>query len=702
MSITEQEPIQGTATARPWHSASPDEALARLGVGRDGLDEAAVERLRAEHGANTLPRSEPPTLFAIIVRQFINPLIAILIVAAIVSIFVGEIEDSVFIIIVILLNAVLGTYQEYRAEQSAAALQNLMTMQARVRRDGLVRSIEAEELVPGDLVLLESGDRVPSDLRLLSTNNLRVDESFLTGESEAVNKKATAEIAPEAPVSDRLTMTFTGATVVAGRGEGMVVATGQRTEIGAIATAAAEGSGLRPPLVIRMERFVNAVSIVVLASSALLVIISMAQGTPFIEIFFLAVALAVSAIPEGLPIAMTVALSIAVRRMAQRQVIVRKMTAVEALGSCTIIASDKTGTLTVNRQTIRTLLLPDGQRYEVTGEGYAGEGDVRGVEGAASEENVEQLRALGVAGVHSNEAHLRPANEGEWEHDGDAVDVAFLALGYKLGTEPEPTRDAVEVLERIPYESERQYAAAVYRDDGALARVAVKGAAERVLAFCAQELTAAGPRPLNRERALAQAEQLAEEGYRVLAVAIGELDGATDGFDEAAMPPLTLLGIAGMIDPLRSEAREAVEDLPPCRGRGGHNHWRPPGHRAGDRARSGHCAFAGGSSDGARPTRRHRPGRRRALYRADAQSARLCAGDAAPEAASGRGAERPRPLCRRHRRRGERRASAARGQHRRGDGLGHRRGQGHRRDHRQRRQLRLDRAWDRRGALRLR
>jgi P-type Ca2+ transporter type 2C len=559
MSITEQESIQETATDRPWHSTPPTKALERLGVSRNGLDEAAVERLRAEHGPNTLPRSEPPTLFAIIVRQFINPLIAILVVAAIVSLFVGEIEDSVFIIIVILLNAGLGAYQEYRAEQSAAALQNLMTMQARVRRDGLVRSIEAEELVPGDLVLLESGDRVPADLRLLSANNLRVDESFLTGESEAVNKNATAEVAPEAPVSDRLTMTFTGATVAAGRGEGMVVATGQRTEIGAIAIATAEGTGLRPPLVIRMERFVNAVSIVVLASSALLVVISMAQGTPFTEIFFLAVALAVSAIPEGLPIAMTVALSIAVRRMAQRQVIVRKMTAVEALGSCTIIASDKTGTLTVNRQTIRTLLLPDGRRYEVTGEGYAGEGQVRSVEGAAGEENAaDQLRALGAAGVHSNEAHLRPADEGGWEHDGDAVDVAFLALGYKLGMEPEPTRDAVEVLERIPYESERQYAAAVYRER-ATTCVAVKGAAERVLAFCEQELTAAGPRPLDREQALAQAEQLAEEGYRVLAVAMGELNGATEGFDEAAMPPLTLLGIAGMIDPLRSEAREAVE-----------------------------------------------------------------------------------------------------------------------------------------------
>ncbi|PDW04681.1 ATPase [Candidatus Viridilinea mediisalina] len=595
--MTKQDATPATHPPVAWHATPIDAALTQLEAQPKGLDEAAVERLRAEFGPNTLPHREPPTLLSIVLHQFMNPLIAILVIAAIVSVAIGEIEDSVFIIVVIVLNAALGAYQEYRAEQSAAALQNLLTVQARVRRAGQVRRIDAEQLVPGDIVLLESGDRVPADLRLLTTKNLRVDESFLTGESAAVEKDARAEVAPDAPVSERVTMAFTGATVTAGRAEALVVATGLRTEIGAIAAATAEGTGLRPPLVIRMERFVRAISVVVLASSTLLVLISMAQGTPFTEVFFLAVALAVSAIPEGLPIAMTVALSIAVRRMAQRNVIVRKMTAVEALGSCTIIASDKTGTLTVNRQTIRTLLLPGERSFQVTGEGYAGLGEVHADQGSLNEQDETQLRLLAKAGILCNEAELRPpptlastlrppstlastlrppstlastlrppstlaepveANaEGEWEHDGDAVDVAFLSLGYKLGLEPEPTRAAVEVIERIAFESERQYAAVVYRDQQGV-QVAVKGGAERVLAFCETALTAAGPQALDREQALAQADALAERGYRVLVLATGLVAGDGTAFHEDAMPALTLVGMIGMIDPLRPEAKVAV------------------------------------------------------------------------------------------------------------------------------------------------
>lgn len=570
MAMKKQDDEQARATAMVWHATPVDAALTKLHAQPKGLDEAAVERLRTEYGPNTLPHREPPTLFSIMLHQFMNPLIAILVIAAIVSVAIGEIEDSVFIIVVIVLNAALGTYQEYRAEQSAAALQNLMMVQARVRRANQVRRIDAEQLVPGDIVLLESGDRVPADLRLLSAKSLSVDESFLTGESAAVDKNAQAEVAPEAPVSERLNMAFTGATVAAGRAEGLVVATGLRTEIGAIAAATAEGTGMRPPLVIRMERFVRAISFIVLASSTLLVLISMAQGTPFTEVFFLAVALAVSAIPEGLPIAMTVALSIAVRRMAQRNVIVRKMTAVEALGSCTIIASDKTGTLTVNRQTIRTLLLPGNRTFNVTGEGYAGVGEVQAAEGGSYERDQAQLRMLATASILCNEADLRPPSalaeqaEGaankpkdEWEHDGDAVDVAFLSLGYKLGLEPEPTRAAVEVIERIAFESERQYAAVLYRDEEGL-QVAVKGAAERVLAFCTEALTAAGPQPLDREQALAQADELAEAGYRVLVLATGHVAGDGTGFGEDTMPALTLVGMIGMIDPLRPEVKVAV------------------------------------------------------------------------------------------------------------------------------------------------
>ncbi|RRR69318.1 MAG: HAD family hydrolase [Candidatus Viridilinea halotolerans] len=577
MTLAKQDAKQEAATPIHWHALPVETALSQVDARHEGLDAALVAQRRAEYGPNTLPHREPPSLLAIILRQFMNPLIAILVVAAVVSIALGELEDSIFIIVVVLLNAALGAYQEYRAEQSAAALQNLLTVQARVRRAGQVRRIDAEALVPGDIVLLESGDRVPADLRLLHAKNLTVDESFLTGESAAVTKDAAADVEPEAPVSERLTMAFTGATVAAGRGEGLVVATGLRTEIGAIAAATAEGTGLRPPLVIRMERFVRAISFIVLASCTLLIVIAMAQGTPFAEVFFLAVALAVSAIPEGLPIAMTVALSIAVRRMAQRNVIVRKMTAVEALGSCTIIASDKTGTLTVNRQTIRTIRLPGGRTFQVTGEGYAGVGEVQAAEGKPNERDEAQLRSLATAAILCNEAYLRPpkasaepveataassANTAvEWEHDGDAVDVAFLTLGYKLGLEPVPTRAAVEVIERIAFESERQYAAVLYREEraGRDLQVAVKGAAERVLEFCEQALTPEGAQPLDQAHVLAEADAMAEAGYRVLVLATGRLADDGQGFNEAAMPPLTLVGMIGMIDPLRPEAKVAVD-----------------------------------------------------------------------------------------------------------------------------------------------
>jgi P-type Ca2+ transporter type 2C len=545
-----------THAPEPWHTVPPATALERLNVAEMGLDDAEVARRRAEFGPNTLPRREPPGLVQVIGHQFLNPLIGILVAAAAVSLIIGEAEDAVFIIIVIVLNAVLGTYQEWRAEQSAAALQNLLTVQARVRRSGKVRRLDAEELVPGDLVRLESGDRVPADLRLLTATNFTVDESFLTGESAAVGKRADADPAPDAPVSDRVTMAFTGATVLSGRGEGVVIATGARTEIGAIATAASESIGQRPPLVIRMERFVRIVSLVVLVASSALVGVAMLQGTPFTEIFFLAVALAVSAIPEGLPIAMTVALALAVRRMARREVIVRKMPAVESLGSCTIIASDKTGTLTVNRQTIRTLLLPGGQRYAVTGEGYAGVGEVTGADQDNRVDDAERLRAFAEAGVICNEAHLRQTDV-DWEHDGDAVDVAFLALGYKLNVEPEGTRNAIEVLHTLPFESERQYAAVVYRA-GESTRIVVKGAAERVLPFCSQAPTGDGVEPFDQEAYLAHAEAMANEGYRVLVVAMGEVQTAPEQVDDDAMPPLSLLGLAGMIDPLRPEARDAV------------------------------------------------------------------------------------------------------------------------------------------------
>jgi len=542
-----------------WHAMAADEALRELRTSIAGLAGAEVERRRQEFGRNTLPESEPPTLLEIVLHQLRSPLIYVLMVAGVVSLAIGEVVDAAFIAVVIGLNAAIGTYQEFKAEAGAAALQRLLQIVARVRREGKELSVPAEELVPGDIVLLESGNKVPADLRLLQCSSLAIDESFLTGESVAAGK-GSEPTAPDTPVADRGSMAFAGSTVTSGRGVGVVVATGPATQVGQIAETVTAAEGSKPPLVIRMERFAHQISFVVLGATALLGLVAVGQGMPYTDVFFLAVALAVSAIPEGLPVALTVALSIASGRMARRNVIVRKLTAVESLGSCQIIASDKTGTLTVNQQTVRTILLPDGRRFEVTGEGYRGEGEVRTMEGAAPDETARQaLFGLAEAAVLCNEGTLTE-DGGEWRHSGDAMDVALLALGHKLGLSPSDARQRSALLAEIPFESERRYAA-TFHARGAHTLVSVKGAVEKVLPLCTRALGRDGETELDPARVEEVALALAGEGYRVLAVASGRMAGQPRGgeLEEKDLPPLTLLGLVGFIDPLRPEAKAAVE-----------------------------------------------------------------------------------------------------------------------------------------------
>jgi Ca2+-transporting ATPase len=542
----------------PWHAMTTERALDLLASSPQGLSEEEAARRLGEHGRNRLPGREPPTLAQILLHQFLSPLIYILLAAAAVAIALGDFTDAGFILAVVLLNAGLGTFQEWRAERSAAGLQQLLKMVARVRRGGAERSVEAEELVPGDVVLLESGKRVPADLRLLVAQGLEIDESFLTGESMPVAKTAQA-LSRDLQISERSSVAFAGSTVMTGRGVGLVVATGLGTEVGRIAETVSSSETTKPPLVQRMERFARQISLVVLMACALLAGVALSRGMPLLDVFFLSVALAVSAIPEGLPVAMTVALSIATNRMARRNVIVRKLTAVEGLGSCTFIASDKTGTLTVNRQTARLLVLPTGERFGVSGEGFAGEGEVTAEGGAPLDERSRpQVERLSRAGVLCNEARLSRAG-GAWEHDGDAVDVALLALGYKLGLESAAVRRAVEVTGMIPFESSRSFAATFYATEGRH-RVAVKGALEVLLPRCRTMLTHEGPADLDAERIETQAAELAESGHRFLAVAEGELSARAGESSpgEEDLPPLTLLGLVGLIDPPRPEAREAI------------------------------------------------------------------------------------------------------------------------------------------------
>ena len=547
-----------TSSNVAWHALQDADVLARTRSCRQGLTSSEAAARLAQYGPNLLPGKPPPGLTIIFVHQFLSPLIYILIVAGLVSLAIGEWTDGGFIFAVILLNAMLGTFQEWKAERSAAALQQLLKISCRVRRDNHVQDLDAEQLVPGDIVVLESGSRIPADVRLLDVHNLFVDESLLTGESQAVLKQTGAY--PEAtPLSERDNLAFAGTSVARGRGLGVVVATAQWTEIGSIATAVATAAVAKPPLVIRMEQFARQVSYLVVGFVILLAIVAFWQGTPFNEVFLMAVALAVSAIPEGLPVAMTVALSIATTRMARRNVIVRKLTAVEGLGSCTCIASDKTGTLTVNRQTVRRIWLPEGVSYRVSGEGYAGAGEVSRSDGSlpAAVESC-RLRELALAGILCNEASLRFAF-GEWLHQGDAMDVALLAMAHKLGLDPEAETDRHIVLGDIPFESEQRYAARFVRGEDSVC--IVKGAVEQVIAFCDTMAGPDGPVPIDTLEVEGETLRLGREGYRVLAIAKGPLASA-EGQQMSALeqvPRLTMLGLVAFIDPLRQDVHDAID-----------------------------------------------------------------------------------------------------------------------------------------------
>lgn len=543
--------------ANHWHTQTLQDVYQRVASGAGGLSSDEALRRQREYGKNELPGGASPSLFRIFLSQFANPLIYILVAAALVSAVIGETKDTVFIAAVLLLNAAIGTYQEYRAEKKAEALQDVIQILARVIRDGVEKKIPAEELVPGDVVLLESGNRIPADLRLFQANNLEVEESLLTGESYPVSKTTETLSAKHLSPGERLNMAFAGTTVVRGRGRGIVVATGMSTEVGKIAEKVAFAAKAQTPLMVRMGKFTRTVGIAVLGVTFVLGLLALLRGMEPAQVFFMAVALAVSAIPEGLPVAVTVALSIGMARMAARKVIVRKLSAAEGLGSCTYIASDKTGTLTVNKLTVQRVSIPGAGLFRVSGEGYVPQGETTREDGGQpTEEETSALRRFAKAGVLCNEAALH--FDAEWKYSGDAVDLAFLTLGYKLGVHPADAKQRYPVIHYLPFESETRYAAAFYNEAGST-RVAIKGALETVLSFCGTMLTNGGVAELDRDVVGETALNLSNEGYKVLAVAEGEIAGGrqTD-FSAGNLTNLTLLGLAGVLDPIRPEAREAV------------------------------------------------------------------------------------------------------------------------------------------------
>lgn len=551
--------IQGTPPLAPsrapsaWHAQALPAIYRALKTSDGGLSAAEAARRLATHGPNRLPEQAGLTPWQILLRQFQSPLIYVLALAAAVSAAVGDLKDAGFIGLVLAVNAAIGGFQEWRAERSSRALQQLLRVRASVQRDGEVSEIDAEGVVPGDVVWLESGNRVPADLRLTMAYGLEVDESLLTGESLAVAKDPSWPGAEATPLADRLNMAHAGSVVVRGRARGVAVATGMGTSVGQLARDVLGVAGGKPPLVERMARFSRAIAVVVLIAAVAVVLIGfLGHGHSLLEMFFFSVALAVSAIPEGLPAALTVALAIATTRMARRGVIVRRLPAVEGLGSCTLIASDKTGTLTCNELTVREVCLPGGEPLEVTGEGYVPEGQFLADGRPLGPGGDRPLQDLALAALLCNEADLHH-RDGTWAWRGDPTDIGLLSMARKLGLGREEALARSPQVNQIPFEPEHKYAASYHEVDGS-PRVFVKGAPERVLTMCDP---ACGPATGEDLRATAHA--MAGRGFRVLALAEGAVSG---GLDPTQAPPepagLRFLGFVGMIDPLRPGVSEAV------------------------------------------------------------------------------------------------------------------------------------------------
>jgi len=538
------------------HHLPVHEALVLLAADRGhGLSsEEAVRRLR-RHGPNVLPRLERRGVLLRLLVQFNHPLIYVLLVAAAATYAVGERVDAAVILGVVIANAIVGFVQESRAERALDALAAMVTVQVRVIRDGTEHMLPAKYLVPGDVVVLGPGDKVSADVRLLDVADLHIDESALTGESVPVAKSQSV-LPPQTLLADRANMVFVGTLVIAGHGSGVVVTTGADTELGLIHRLLGETTDLATPLTRRLARFSRLLTIVILGLAAITFAAGTARGESASEMLVAVVALAVGAIPEGLPAAVTIALAIGVSRMARRHAIVRRLPAVETLGSTTVICTDKTGTLTQNAMTVHTVLA-GGRRYDVDGGGYAPAGDISSKTAAVELDDHPALEACLTAGALCGDGDIR-VRDGSWEAIGDPTEVALVVAAAKAGLQragalAEQPRTVV-----LPFESERRYMATVHRDASGAGVVYVKGAVEQVLEMSARELaqdgtcTALDPAPV-----LTAADRLGGEGQRVLAFASRPLAADEEPTLEH-LDGLTFLGLQAMVDPPRPEAIAAV------------------------------------------------------------------------------------------------------------------------------------------------
>ena len=501
-----------------------EEVFKKVNSDINGLsNKEALKRLERD-GYNTLPKKKDESFLHIFVKELEDPIVILLIITAVFSLLIGEVVDALVIFFIIVVDLLLGSIQEWKAGKSVSNLSNMIEVNTLVKRDGEEISIHASNLVVGDIVFLTSGDKISADMRIIECNNFTVDESVLTGESIAVNKNIEV-IDKDVAISDMKNMVFAGTTVSTGRAICVVTGTGLNTEIGKIASKVATTKKEKSPLTIRMDKFSKQISIAIIIIAIVIAFILSFKNISFNEIFLSVVALSVSAMPEGLPLALTMALTITSNRIYKKHVIVKKLNSVESLGSCTYIASDKTGTLTINKQMAKRIVFPDGEEFDV------------------DKDNVidKNVRFISELGYINNEAIMNK----DKKYLGDSIDIAFKILGNKLDVDS----SNINILKRIEYESEKQYSAVFYEKNGKN-YCTVKGSLEKILSFCSTRL---------RRKIMSQNELLAKDGYRVIAIAYKEIEKKKE-YSERDLEHLMFVGLVAFIDPVRSDASSAIKE----------------------------------------------------------------------------------------------------------------------------------------------
>ena len=540
-----------------WHTKTPDQAFAQLNSRQTGLGQIEVGERAAKYGPNEIKSAHRISAWEILIEQFKNVLILILLGATVISLFLGHGVESIVIAVIVLFAVLLGFIQEYRAERAIEALRQMAAPTATVIRDGQEMKIPARDLVPGDVVILHTGDRIPADGRLIESVNLQVEEAALTGESVPVEKHTQALQTDDLPVGDRKNMVYAGTAATYGRGQALIVATGMQTEFGKIAQLLQTVESGKTPLQLNLDRVGSMLARAAFVVVAIIVALGLLRGQPFIEMLIFGIALAVAVVPEALPAVVTISLAIGVQKMVKRNALVRRLPAVETLGSTSVICSDKTGTLTKDEMTVRKLYVA-GQTFSVTGSGYSPIGNFSTNGGTPTGPSAELMQLLSAATLASDAKLVKNQDHGsddDWDIKGDPTEGALIVAAAKAGLQKNTLDESQPRVQEIPFTSESKRMTTLHQNAKCVVAY-TKGAPEIILENCDSVLTESGVKKLDaatRQKVLDVAQGFASSALRVLAIA-----SKHDAMLESAQTGMTFLGLAGMIDPPRPEAKEAI------------------------------------------------------------------------------------------------------------------------------------------------